>query len=150
MTEPNTPRHQFPELAVAQSQKEITHNEALRGIDALLHPQVQSVMATPPTGLTLADAGKCWLVGETPTGAWSDKADTIAVWTGGSWRFHLAVEGMEVWDIAGAYRRIYHNGEWRQPPSVVGPSGGSVVDTEARAVLTALLAELKIRGILAV
>ncbi|MBL0021878.1 MAG: DUF2793 domain-containing protein [Sphingomonadales bacterium] len=78
MAELHTPRHALPELAVAQSQKEVTHNEAIRRIDSLLHPLIQGVLSSPPSDLAAADAGKCWLVGTASTGIWAGKANNIA------------------------------------------------------------------------
>ena len=60
MPDNNSLRHQLPYLMVAQAQKEITHNEALARIDALLHPVVTDRLATPPSP-PLADAGNAGL-----------------------------------------------------------------------------------------
>lgn len=57
-----TGRHKLPCLAVSQAQKEITHNEALALIDALVHPVVEEQLSVPPAP-TDADIGKCWLIG---------------------------------------------------------------------------------------
>ena len=149
MAELHTPRHALPELAVAQSQKEVTHNEAIRRIDSLLHPLIQGVLSSPPSDLAAADAGKCWLVGPVSTGGWADKVHNIATWTGASWRFHPPVEGMEIWDISFQYRRIFRDDEWMEPASIAEPTGGTMIDNEARNALVQLLTVLKIRGILA-
>jgi hypothetical protein len=50
-----TGRHNLPLLAVTQAQKEITHNEALVLIDALLHKAVEGVALTAP-----ADRQRYW------------------------------------------------------------------------------------------
>ncbi len=142
-----TPRHAMPQLAVAQAAKEITHNEALAVIDALLHPAIEAVVSTPPS-LTPADAGKCWLVGAAATAAFAGKTDQIAYWTGGSWRFLAAVEGMRLWHKPSASQACFIGGQWVILQPVDIPASGSVVDVEARATLTALLARLISAGIL--
>lgn len=52
-------RNALPFLQVGQAQKEITHNEALVIVDALLQPTAQSAETTPPIGL--GGAG-CWFL----------------------------------------------------------------------------------------
>lgn len=77
---PITPRLAWPLLIVAQAQKEVTHNEALTLLDALVHATVEAgPLAAPPP--EPAD-GQCWIVGTAPTGDWTGKADAIAIWTG--------------------------------------------------------------------
>jgi hypothetical protein len=142
-----TPRHALPQLAVAQAAKEVTHNEALALIDALLHPVIEAIVAVPPT-LAAADAGKCWLVGPAATGVFAGNSDRIAYWTGGSWRFALAIEGMSIWHKPSATRIYFLDGQWVVPQTVDIPVSGSVVDIEARATLVALIARLTNAGIL--
>src|SRR3546814_18076891 len=64
-----TPRFSLPLLAVAQAQKEVTHNEALTLLDALVHAAIEAgPLATPPANPAL---GQCWLVDAAATGVWS-------------------------------------------------------------------------------
>jgi hypothetical protein len=142
-----TPRHAMPQLAVAQAAKEITHNEALALIDALLHPTIEAVVVAPPTP-TAADAGKCWLVGPAATGLFAGKSDRIAYWTGGSWRFATATEGMRAWYKPSAAHIYFIDQQWLMLQPVDVPVSGSVVDVEARAALTALIDRLVSCGML--
>src|SRR3546814_1813404 len=74
---PTTARFQLPLLAAAQAQKEVTHNEALTLLDALVQPVVE---AGPQNSPPLAPAvGQCWLVGAAPTAEWSEAAGTVAL-----------------------------------------------------------------------
>jgi hypothetical protein len=142
-----TPRHGMPQLAVAQAAKEITHNEALALIDALLHPVVEAIASVPPT-LTAVDAGKCWLVGANATGAFAGNIDRIAYWTGGSWRFATPTPGMRLWHRPSAALIYFVDQQWLMLQPVDAPTSGSVVDVEARATLTALIARLTSCGFL--
>src|SRR3546814_7014737 len=91
---PTTARFQLPLLAAAQAQKEVTHNEALTLLDALVQPVVE---AGPQNSPPLAPAvGQCWLVGAAPTAEWSEAAGTIAPWTAGGWRFAAPFAGMRL------------------------------------------------------
>src|SRR3546814_7062671 len=90
---PTTARFQLPLLAAAQAQKEVTHNEALTLLDALVQPVVE---AGPQNSPPLAPAvGQCWLVGAAPTAEWSEAAGTIALWTAGGWRFAAPFAGID-------------------------------------------------------
>ena len=142
MPDLETTRHKLPLLAVAQAQKEITHNEALVRIDALLHPVVQGELAVPPT-LTDADTGKCWLVAASSTGDWAGKTGQIALWIGGAWRFCVPVEGMRTRFQSQGIDRIRSNGTWTTPPVIPNPASGPIVDIEARAAIVSLLVHLR-------
>lgn len=142
-----TQRFALPQLAVAQAHKEITHNEALVLIDALLHPLIEGVAASAPT-LAMGDAGKCWLVGAPGSGDFAAKDDQLAYWTGASWRFAVPLFGLRVWHRTGGYHITYTGDGWISHAPVSLPSGGAVTDTECRAALTELISRLTDAGIL--
>jgi Protein of unknown function (DUF2793) len=135
-----TTRHALPLLYVGQSQKELTHNEALARIDALLHPVVLATLSTPPA--TPLD-GQCWLVGTAATGLWIGRESQIARWSGGSWRFLLPATGMSLWHISEAKRYFYISGGWRGFAAIANPAAGTVIDAEARSAIAAILTLLR-------
>jgi Protein of unknown function (DUF2793) len=141
----DTPRLNLPYLVVAQAQKELTHNEALTRIDALVHPVVQDNLSSPPT-LTSTDEGKCWLVNAPPTGEWQNKTDQIAYWTGGSWRFVQPVAGMRIRNLASNTDCVWNGAQWTVAPTVADPQTGTVIDVEARAAIIALLSHFRMIG----
>lgn len=146
MTAQYSPRHALPLLTTAQAQKEITHNEALILIDALLHPFVQGRASEPPT-LTESDQGKCWLVDEIPAGSWTSHSSEIACWTGGSWRFLKLSVGARIFDDSSqSYGHLTGSG-WLFAPEIATPIGGAVVDSEAREVIELLLEHLRAVGV---
>jgi hypothetical protein len=146
MTDTITARHQLPFLAVGQAQKETTHNEALLRIDMLLHPNIEAQLSAPPIGLGEAQAGSCWLIGASPTSVWQNKAGQIACWTGGSWRYLAPVEGMVLRNKASGIDLTYTNASWMAPSAIANPTGGSVVDTQARTAISAILTLLRTTG----
>src|SRR3546814_15636425 len=78
-----TPRFSLPLLAVAQAQKEVTHNEALTLLDALVHAAIEAgPLATPPANPAI---GQCWIVDAAATGVWSGSENAIAIWPTGGW-----------------------------------------------------------------
>lgn len=138
-----TPRLGLPMLFAGQAQKETTVNEALSAIDILLAGNVEGIASAPPASPV---AGMAWIVGGTPTGAFVGHADKIAGWTEGGWRFIQPTEGMRTFDRASGTFRHYSGG-WITPVAPGLPAGGSNVDVEARASLTALVTALEQLGI---
>lgn len=145
MPETSSARHQLPYLFVAQAQKELTHNEALARIDALLHPAVEERLSVPPVP-TISDAGKCWLIDVGSTGEWQNKASQIAVWLGGSWRFLVPVLGMRVRNLAVGTDIVWVGSQWVVAPTVADPQSGATIDVEARAAIVALLTHFRTIG----
>ncbi len=138
-----TNRLGLPLLFSGQAQKEVTHNEALFLIDGATQPDVEGVSATPITNLAETDQGKSWLVGSNPQASWSDQANNIAIWNGGSWRFIRAKEGMLLFRRDISQFSIYKNAAWFTAATISGPTGGSVIDIEARAKINAILGILR-------
>lgn len=147
MTEmPTTPRFALPLLAVAQAQKEVTHNEALTLLDALIHAAVEAgPAADPPIGPT---EGQCWIVGTAPTGAWVGQENAIALWTANGWRFAAASNGMKVTKLADGTQLRFDGDTWTAPGLVGTPVGGSTIDSEARSAIATLILHLGAQGLL--
>jgi hypothetical protein len=158
-----TTRYALPLLQSGQAQKEITHNEAIGRIDALLQLVVESRRnALPPTA-----NGTAWIVVTGATGDFAAHIGQIAVCDDGGWSFvtprdgciaFVRDEGVFVHFAAG----IWRDG-WTVPSLVIGghtflsgpvlgvtaPSGGTVVDVEARTVVAQLLSALRDLGVVA-
>lgn len=143
---PTTPRFALPLLAVAQAQKEVTHNEALTLLDALVHAAVEAgPLAAAPSD---SAPGQCWIVGTAPTGAWAGHGNAIAIQTSGGWRFAVPREGTQVTRLADGARLRFENEDWVEPPMIAAPAGGSVIDSEARGAIAAIITQLVVQGIL--
>lgn len=161
-----TPRLGLALLQAGQAQKEMTHNEALTLIDALLGGAVEAVGTnTPPS---TPAPGQTWIVGGTPTGAWTDHSGQVALWTAGGWRFAVPAEGM-VLRLKGSGVRIERGASaWGSGALVAtsvliggeqvtgarlsgisGPGGGATIDAEARAAIDAILVALRTHGLIA-
>jgi len=90
-----TPNLGLPYIMAAQAQKHVTHNEALRTLDALVQLTVlDRDLATPPG--SPADGAR-YIVGPGPTGDWTGQVDNIAAWQDGAWRFYAPGQGWLVW-----------------------------------------------------
>ena len=90
-----SPRLALPYLLPNQAQKHVTHNEALRQLDALVQLSVRDRdLPTPPTA---PDEGQCWLVAAGAGGAWAGHEDEIAAWQDGAWAFLVPGPGWRAW-----------------------------------------------------
>jgi Protein of unknown function (DUF2793) len=157
-------RLKLPLLAAAQARREVTHNEALTLADIAIQAVVQSV--APASVPASPIAGQCWIVGPSPSGAWSGQAGKLAAWTTGGWRFVTPFDGMRVWSIADGVTVRRDGSGWlvgamtatsvsiagmqvvgARRPRVVSPTGGSTVDIQARAAIAALIAGLETHGL---
>lgn len=101
-----TPRGQLPYLASNQSQKEVTHNEALNILDILVDTTViDMITSTPPGSPT---AGDCYVVAATATDEWTGEEGNLAFYLSG-WNFIEAYKGLIIYneDDDKLYR---HNG----------------------------------------
>lgn len=141
----SSPRYRLPLLFAGQAQKELFVNEAHALVDALLHPAIEGTGDAPPA--TPAD-GECWLVGDTPAGAWAGHAGHLAAWQAGTWVFAVPRDGLQVLDRS-TEQTIRFLGGWQRPAAPDMPAGGTTVDAEARAALAGLVAALVAGGFLA-
>lgn len=146
MTE-RTARLALPLLVSGQGQKDVTHNEALVLLDALVHLTLEDwQIVTPPAG---PEVGQCWIVPPDAQGAWAGRAGAIAQWTAGGWRYAQPREGMRGWLLPSSLWLRRASDRWllespaqSAEPAISPPAGGGVVDAEARASISALLAAL--------
>ncbi|MDB5540688.1 MAG: hypothetical protein JWQ89_2415 [Devosia sp.] len=81
----------LPFILPAQAGKHITHNEAIAALDSLTQLAVlDRDLSVPPAGPT---SGARYIVGPSPTGDWSGKANHIATHDGAAWQFHAPEPG---------------------------------------------------------
>ena len=162
----DTARWGLPMLEAGQAQKEMTVNEALARLDLLAQAAVVATgLDTPPATPV---EGQAWIVGSAPTGIWAGQARALAGWTVGGWRFVAPRDGMSVWSATDGCPVTFATGQWRvgrlagtsvaigglqvvgaRAAAIAAPTGGGVVDTEARATLAAVLGALRHHGLIA-
>ena len=86
-----TPNLRLPYIQSAQAQKHVTHNEAIRALDALVQMSVASrTLSTPPATPT---DGARYIVPAAATAAWTGLAPHIAAFQDGAWVKYTAREG---------------------------------------------------------
>jgi hypothetical protein len=160
-----SPRLALPFILPGQAQKELFHNEALVLVDGLLHAAVEGgALSAPPAAPA---AGQCWIVAAAAGGAWSDRDHALAIWTDGGWRFAAPVPGMLVWNKAAGHWLHWSGSAWssgeipaaklmiggqqvvgERQPTVPSPSGGTIIDAEARAAIESLIVALRSHGLI--
>ncbi|MGH6786105.1 MAG: DUF2793 domain-containing protein [Novosphingobium sp.] len=143
--DPASPRFALPLLYAGQAQKEFYVNQAHALTDALLHCAIEGTANAPPAE---PGEGSAWRVGASPTGAWSGQAGKLACRQGGSWLFVAPRDGLRVLDrVTG--QDLRYVGTWQNPAAPALPSGGTVVDAEARGAIAAVVACLRAAGLIA-
>jgi hypothetical protein len=138
-------RFSLPFLFVGQSQKEDFVNEALSMLDGLVHCAIEDERNTPPTAPV---DGQSWMIGLSPTGEWAGQDGKIAMRQLGQWLFANARDGMQILNKATGQRISRAGGAWHAPAVPAAPTGGTVIDTEARSALAALVSALRAAGVL--
>jgi hypothetical protein len=104
---PETQSLKLPLLVAEQAQKHVTHNEALRLLDAIVQLSVRDRDLTAPPG-TPSD-GDRYIVAASATGVWAGHAGEIAVHQDGAWDFHVPHEGWCCW-VEDENSFLIHNG----------------------------------------
>lgn len=114
-----TPHMALELLEQSQAQKEVTVNEALFKLDAILNSgAIDRGLDTPPSG---PDEGDVYIVGAGPTGLWAGKAQHVAYFHQ-IWRFIEPNAGLLLWVTDEAAHYVYNGSGWI--PAVTGGSGG--------------------------
>lgn len=141
----HTPRLGLPLLFAGQSQREIFVNEALARLDALVDCAIEAQLPAPPAAPA---EGKSWLVATGASGAWTGQGGAIACLQQGQWLFQPPVDGLRLLNKAtGQY--LHYLGSWRMAAKPSSPTGGTVIDVQARSTIGALITALVEAGILA-
>lgn len=71
-----------------------------------------AVESTTNTPIVSPTVGLYYIVGASPTGAWSGKAGKVATWYNSAWEFIDAYEGGSVFNRALGYPLYYKSGAW--------------------------------------
>ena len=100
----------IPYIQPAQAQKHITHNEAMRCLDALVQLSVTSrVLAAPPVSPA---AGERFLVPAGATGLWAGGDGQIAAWQDGAWNFYAPRSGWLCWVADEGSPVVFDGDDW--------------------------------------
>lgn len=118
-----TPNLALPFIVQGQAQKEVTHNEALLRLDALVQIAVRSRSLAAPPGSPVD--GERWIVAASPTGAWAGQANKIAAWQDGAWSFFPPASGWRAQVEDERLAVVWQDGAWRD--RIVGTANGGAI-----------------------
>ena len=112
----------IPLIASQQAQPEVTHNEAVMLLSLAFRGVTQVGLNAPPGSPAEGDA---YVLGAAPTGAWSGKANKIAIRYNAAWDFlpgndedgtnipiGVTHEGLRVWDRTNNCFYVWSGSAW--------------------------------------
>ena len=134
----------LPLLFSGQSQKEFYVNQSFVTIDALLSQSVTASQDAPPAN---PEEGESYRITSPASGVWIGHEDQLAIFVSGTWQYIEPANGLVLYDRS-IGQRLYFNGSWTSAASTPSPTGGSVIEVEARATIDGLISSLIQTGIL--
>ena len=120
----STPRLKLPELAQMQELNAATINEALAQLDAVTGLCLKGQFVNTPPALP-AD-GDAYLLGASPTGAWSGQAYKIAHCLDGGWRFFAPFDGLTAFVTVTGQHLVYQGGTWTALGALMAGADASI------------------------
>lgn len=106
----NSDNLQLPYIAPSQAQKHVTHNEAIRALDAILQLSVVNRALSAPPGSP--QKGERYIVGAGATGEWASQDNSIAAYQDGAWAFYPPVKGWRAWIEAESIIVVWDGASW--------------------------------------
>jgi hypothetical protein len=107
----DTPNLALPFIEGSQAQKHVTHNEALRILDAAIQVAVLDLTRTAPPSSPAE--GERHVVAAGATGAWAGQGNAIATWQDGAWAFLVPRIGWCTWSVADNVVFVFDGAHWR-------------------------------------
>jgi hypothetical protein len=105
-----TPNLTLPYIMPSQAQKHVTHNEAIRMLDALVQMSVlDRDLATPPAEPVDGDR---YLVAPDGTGEWAGEDGSLAAFQDGAWAFFAPRPGWLAWVADEAALLAFDGTDW--------------------------------------
>jgi len=104
-----SPNLGLPYIAPAQAQKHVTHNEAIRGLDALVQLTVSGIFDAPPD---TPIEGQRLIIGSDPSGEFVSHAGNIAAFQDGAWAFFKPLSGWHAYNQAIGSNVVFDGTNW--------------------------------------
>lgn len=125
---PETPLLSLPFIEAGQAQKHVTHNEALRILDALTQLAVADIRDEPPAE---PQEGARHIVSASPAGDFAGHAKEVAAYQDGVWIFFAPRIGWRAWNADTEALLVWTGSAWSALSSGGGGVEGNGFDPEA-------------------
>ena len=147
-----TPRLGLMTVIPGQAQKEISVNEGLHLLDAIVSGAVEEPARTDPPATPIV--GTSYIIGNQATGEWSGHEGALAAFTPGGWRYVAPTDGLTVLEKTTGSTLRYRSGAWEQvlgarQAAIPDVTGGTTIDVESRVTIAAILNALRAHGLIA-
>lgn len=121
-----TPNLNLPYILPAQAQKHVTHNEAIRTLDALVQlAALDRDLAQPPPAPAEGDR---YIVAAAAAGAWAGQSGRVAAYQDGAWAFLSPRKGWIAWIADEATLAAYDGAAWIAAGGAGGGTTGGNID----------------------
>jgi len=108
-----SPLLSLPYLMPSQAQKHVSHNEALRVLDAVVHLAVLNhTLSSPPATVAVGDR---YIVASGASGLWAGHSDEIAYFEGLDWVFFVPQPGWRAEILSDSRSLVYDGSSWIEP-----------------------------------
>ena len=112
----------LPYILPAQAQKHVTHNEALRLLDAMVQLAVIDRSRTAPPASPAQ--GDRHIVASGATGAWAGWDNAVAYWVDGAWTRLAPRAGWTAWSVDDEVLLVFDGAAWIEAGGGGGGGGG--------------------------
>lgn len=119
----------LPYIAPSQAQKHVTHNEAIRALDALVQLSVAGRNAAEPPAEP--QEGARYIVASAASGQWSGKDNQVAAWQDGAWAFFEPQEGWYAWVMEERTFAVFSQAAWSGAKAGTNPVPAVGINTIA-------------------
>lgn len=128
---------QLPYIVAAQAQKHVTHNEAIRALDALVQISVIDRDLTAPPGTPVE--GDRYIVSSGATGVWAGMDGRVAAYQDNAWIYYIPRTGWLAWVADEGLLYVYGGANW----SAYSGSGlggtTTIINTTSNGAVTSLV-----------
>lgn len=121
-----TPNLNLPYIMPSQAQKHVTHNEAIRAIDALLQIGVTARDLTEPPANP--PNGERYIVGTGASGAWQGKDQLLAAFQDGAWAFFTPKSGWVAYVVRENCMLVHDGSRWQVQPVQLSPESLQTIE----------------------